>query len=142
MSIERENIFGSTSIGITANDLGSLIDEIKKGLPYTSFESLQKRVGIAQKNLAQAMNINSRTLTRRKKELKFNTDESERLLRIGRIVDRTLALMDGDMELTKEWLTNSSVALGGKTPLEYSDTEPGANEVTTLIGRLEHGVFS
>lgn len=141
MSLECENIFGSVSIGITTDDLGSLIDEIKKGLPYTSFESLQKTAGIPQKNLAQAININNRTLTRRKKELKFHSDESERLLRIGRIVDRTLELMDGDMELAKEWLTNPAVALGGKTPLEFADTEPGANEVMTLIGRLEHGVF-
>jgi uncharacterized protein (DUF2384 family) len=32
--------------------------------------------------------------------------------------------------------------LGGKTPLEYADTEPGAREVEDLLGRLEHGVFS
>ncbi|MBW1797126.1 MAG: DUF2384 domain-containing protein, partial [Deltaproteobacteria bacterium] len=33
-------------------------------------------------------------------------------------------------------------ALGGKTPLEYADTEPGAQEVDELLGRIEHGVFS
>jgi len=137
-----ENIFGSASIGIQTDDLGALIDEIKKGLPYSSFESLQQTVGIPRKNLADAMNINNRTLTRRQKELRFHSDESERLLRIGRIVDKTLELMDGDMALAKEWLTNSAVALGGKTPLEFADTEPGANEVMILIGRLEHGVFS
>ena len=142
MSMECENIFGSVSIGITTNDLGSLIDEIRKGLSYSSFESLQKSVGIPQKSLAHAININNRTLTRRKKEFRFNSDESERLLRIGKIVDRTLGLMEGDMELAKEWLTSPAVALGGTTPLEFADTEPGANEVMILIGRLEHGVFS
>jgi len=142
MSMENENIFGSVSIGITTDDLGSLIDEIRKGLSYASFESLQKSVGIPQKSLAHAININNRTLTRRKKEFRFNSDESERLLRIGKIVDRTLGLMEGDMELAKEWLTSPSVALGGTTPLEFADTEPGANEVMILIGRLEHGVFS
>ena len=142
MSMECENIFGSVSIGIKADDLGSLIDEIKNGIPYTSFEILQKTVGISQKSLADAINIKNRTLSRRRRELKFHSDESERLLRIGRIVDRALGLMGNDIKLTKEWLTSPAVALGGKTPLEFADTEPGANEVTTLIGRLEHGVFS
>lgn len=50
--------------------------------------------------------------------------------------------MEGDMELAKEWLTSPAVALGGTTRLEFADTEPGANEVMILIGRLEHGVFS
>jgi putative toxin-antitoxin system antitoxin component (TIGR02293 family) len=40
------------------------------------------------------------------------------------------------------WLKSPQKALGGKTPLEYSDTEPGAREVEDLLGRLEHGVFS
>ncbi len=142
MSMECNKIFGSVSIGIITDDLESLIDEIKKGIPYTSFETLQKTVGISQKSLADAINIKNRTLSRRRRELKFHSDESERLLRIGRIVDRTLGLMNNDIKLAKEWLTTPAFALGGKTPLEFADTEPGANEVTTLIGRLEHGVFS
>ncbi len=31
--------------------------------------------------------------------------------------------------------------LGRKIPLEYSDTDLGAQEVVNLLGRIEHGVF-
>jgi uncharacterized protein (DUF2384 family) len=33
-------------------------------------------------------------------------------------------------------------ALGGRSPLDFAQTEPGAREVENVIGRLEHGVFS
>ncbi len=142
MPVYVERHYGSDSIGVIAGDLGTVIGAIKAGIPYSAFERLQKAVGIPQKNLAEAVNINLRTLTRRKKELKFHSDESERLLRIGRIVDRTMELMEGDPHSVKRWLSSPAKALGGKTPLEYADTEPGAREVMNLIGRLEHGVIS
>jgi len=134
--------YGSHSLGVRADDLDAVIHQIKHGLPYSSFEALQKAVGIPQKKLAQVINVNHRTLSRRKKEHKFQSDESERLLRIGRIVDRAIDLMEGNIDMAKAWLAQPAPALCGKTPLEYADTEPGAHEVMTLIGRLEHGVFS
>ena len=39
------------------------------------------------------------------------------------------------------WLKSPKIALDNKTPLEYCDTEIGANEVKNLLGRIEHGVF-
>ena len=141
--LNKETIgYGSASLGVRADDLNAIISEIKNGLPYSSFEALRKAVGIPQKKLAEVININHRTLSRRKKEHKFQSDESERLLRIGKIVDRAIELMEGNIDMAKSWLTEAVPALGGKTPLEYADTEPGAHEVITLIGRLEHGVFS
>ena len=134
--------YGSASLGVRADDLNAIIREIKNGLPYSSFEALRKTVDIPQKKLAEVINVNHRTLSRRKKEHKFQIDESERLLRIGKIVDRAIALMEGNIDMAKSWLTQPVPALAGKTPLEYADTEPGAHEVITLIGRLEHGVFS
>jgi len=134
--------YGSASLGVRADNLNAIISQIKQGLPYSSFEALYKTVDIPQKKLAEAINVTHRTLSRRKKEHKFQSDESERLLRIGRIVDRAIALMEGDVNMAKSWLAQPVPALGGKTPLEYADTEPGAHEVMTLIGRLEHGVFS
>ncbi len=134
--------YGSASLGIKADDLNAIITEIKKGLPYSSFEALRKTVAIPQKELADVINVNYRTLSRRKKEHRFQSDESERLLRIGKIVDRAIALMEGNIDMAKSWLTQPVPALDGKTPLEYADTEPGAHEVIALIGRLEHGVFS
>jgi len=47
-----------------------------------------------------------------------------------------------DAEITRQWLKMPAKALGGKTPLEYADTEPGTQEVEDLLVRIEYGVFS
>ncbi len=50
-------------------------------------------------------------------------------------------MLEGE-EAAREWLKSPLPALAGKTPLEFADTEPGAQEVEDLLGRIEHGVFS
>ena len=48
----------------------------------------------------------------------------------------------GSLEQARRWFSNPKRALGNKTPMEFCDTELGAEEVTNLLGRIEHGVFS
>lgn len=130
-----------SSIGIKTQNSDSLIRLLKAGLPATSFEKLQKELDISAKKLAVTVNIANRTLTRRQKEGKFKTDESERVLRVARLYDKAVEVFE-DKNAAKQWFKIPAKALGGKTPLEYADTEPGAQEVFDLLGRIEHGVFS
>lgn len=74
------------------------------------------------------------------KEGRLRSDESERVVRIARLFDRTLQVLGGE-DKARQWLRTPKRALAGQSPLEYADTEPGAEEVTNLLGRLEHGVF-
>ena len=71
----------------------------------------------------------------------MHTDESERVLRLGILFDRAVEVL-GSGEGARQWFGTPKKALGGQSPLEYSDTEPGARQVEDLLGRLEHGVFS
>jgi putative toxin-antitoxin system antitoxin component (TIGR02293 family) len=64
------------------------------------------------------------------------------LLRASRLFGRTLELFEGDRDAATEWLTTAQPALGGARPIDLANTDVGAREVETLIGRLEHGVFS
>ena len=118
------------------------IKAIKKGVAYTTFETLQKEIGVSKETLSKTVNIASRTLHRRKQEGKFRSDESERVYRVATLFDKTLALFDGDLSQARHWLSTPKKALRGNTPMEFADTELGAQEVIDLIGRMEHGVFS
>jgi len=118
-----------------------MIAMIKKGLPFSEFEKISKNIGISSEVLAALINIAPRTLARRKAAGRFERHESENLMRIGILFERAVDVLEG-AENAREWLKSPKKALGGKTPLEYSDTEPGAREVDDLLGRLEHGVFS
>ena len=134
-------IIPGESVGIYSRNSTEIIQTIKSGLPVSAFDMLQKKIDISATYLAKIININPRTLTRRRKQNYFLADESERLLRLGRLFDRARHLM-GDDDKARKWFKTPKVALNNKTPLEFADTEPGAIEVTDLLGRLEHGVFA
>jgi uncharacterized protein (DUF2384 family) len=41
----------------------------------------------------------------------------------------------------KAWFSTPQMVFEGKTPLEYADTLPGAEEVERVLRRIEHGVL-
>ncbi len=67
--------------------------------------------------------------------------ESDRTVRIARVVDMSRVLMRGDLEKTRQWLTTPHDLLDGESPLQRASTETGARDVEQLVGRLQHGVF-
>lgn len=131
----------TTLLGLQAKDTQVLISQLREGLSTDVFMKLKDELELSSERLAKLLNIPSRTLTRRLKEGRFKTDESERILRVANITSKAKELFEGDAYY-KDWLKSSAIALGGSSPLDYLDTELGAEEVENLIGRLEHGVFS
>lgn len=129
------------SIGVGADTTDELIEALKSGLPAESFDRLQEQLDVSARELADVVGIASRTLARRKRSGRFAPDESERVLRIARLYERAAVVLGGE-ERAQRWLKQPKRALGGRDPLHYADTEPGAREVEDLLGRLEHGVFS
>jgi putative toxin-antitoxin system antitoxin component (TIGR02293 family) len=129
------------SLGLKSKSREGVIGVLRKGLPVSSFEKLHKEMGISIVELAQASSISIRTLQRRRKLGRFQTDESDRLLRIGVLFERAVEVL-GTVAAARDWMKTPKKALAGKTPLDYSDTGPGAREVEDLLGRIEHGVFS
>lgn len=118
-----------------------LIRLIKGGLPIASFNRLRSDLDIPFTALARVANIALRTLARRKKEGKFSANESERVLRFALLFEKAVDVL-GNAETARQWMKTPKKALGGKLPLDYADTEPGAREVEELLGRIEHGIFS
>ena len=139
---EKEPISYAKLIGIKASDRMELSEKVQVGFPVKAFISLTKTMELSNKQLAELVQISSRTLNRRLKEGILKADESERLLRFSRIFTMATNLFEGDSSSAQKWLRNSNRALGGESPLETSKTEEGSREVENLINRLEHGVFS
>ena len=131
-----------SSLGLKTTSTNKLIEELERGLPFKALERLTELSGIALTAIVRAIGIPERTLARRKTAGRLAPDESERLLRISSIFERTVDLFEGDIAGAVNWLTTPKKAFDGRLPLDYSRTELGAREVENLIGRLEHGVFS
>ncbi len=131
-----------TVLGLTPANPDDLIRQLERGFSFKTLQSLESRSGLALPRLAGIIGIPERTLARRKVSRRLTPDESERLLRISSVFEDAVDLFEGDIAAAVKWLTTPRRALGDRTPLAYARTEPGAREVESLIGRLEHGIFS
>ncbi len=128
------------SIGIQSENIDDMIFILKKGLPANSFDKLRDRLNVSDNRLSKIIQIPKRTLSRRRIHGRLKTDETERVLRIARIYDKALDVFENE-SAAENWLKKPVRGLGYKVPLEYADTELGAQEIINLLGRIEHGVF-
>jgi putative toxin-antitoxin system antitoxin component (TIGR02293 family) len=113
-----------------------------RGLEPEVALDLAKRLDISQDRLSELAQIAKTTLHRRMKEHQpLAQDESERVIRLYTVYQKAVEVFE-DEERAARWFSSRPKALGGKTPLEFMKTEPGARYVEKLLGRIEHGVFS
>ena len=131
-----------TLLGLKTYDTRGLHEKVRQGLSFATLERLGRTLDLSPVTVADLLHIPARTFQRRKKHGRLRPDESDRLLRLSRLLGKTLQLFEGDVAAARAWLDAPSTALGGARPIELALTEPGTSEVETLIGRLEHGVFA
>jgi putative toxin-antitoxin system antitoxin component (TIGR02293 family) len=127
-------------LGLRSFDTAGLVKRLEEGISYSAFERLKKSLQVSSRELADAALITPRTLARRKRAGRMQSDESDRLVRLARVFSRAIELFEGNSERALEWMKRSSRALGGPSPFEMAKTEVGAAEVERLINQLEHGV--
>lgn len=119
----------------------AMIARARAGLPYAALEAIATRFAIPQDLLVLILHLPPRTLARRKKSGRLGADESDRLLRLARVVAKAAEVLGSD-ERAGAWLHGPVLALGGVRPLDLLDTDLGAQQVEQVLGRIEHGVYS
>lgn len=127
--------------GLNSTDGIALLGQINEGLEGRIAGLIADWVKITQSDLRKMSGIPSTTFNRSVKA-RFSADQSERLVRIIRVIDRAVELFEGDKAQAKKWLSEPNRALGWKVPADLMASETGAYEVMKLITRVEHGVYS
>ena len=117
------------------------VSVIRQGISSAAVDTLAKTIHITQSELAVALGIPERTLARRKKEGTLNSEESAKLVRLARVVERAKAVFE-DLDAALDWMKSPNIALSGAIPLSLLDTDIGAESVMDTLGRIEHGVFA
>jgi putative toxin-antitoxin system antitoxin component (TIGR02293 family) len=113
----------------------------EEGLEVGTFRALAEALGVSEARLASITRMSQTTLTRRKRGGRFTVEESEHLLRIALLLERA-ATVFGSADDAAGWLKEPNLSLGNVAPLEFARSEIGAREVSDLLGRIEHGVYS
>jgi len=126
---------------VKAATLDDLRARRRAGLPYASVDAVSSAYHIGAKDLVRILELPARTLARRKKEKRLRADESDRLLRLGRVAAFAEEVL-GSREKATMWLHTSNAALGHETPLRHLDSDLGARQVEDVLIRVSHGVYS
>lgn len=122
-------------------DYTAVTHRARAGLPYAALEAVAKRYEVPVPRVADILGLSPRTLARRKKERRLSPEESDRLVRLARVT----AVADDVLEAPKiagEWLRTPNRALGGAAPIDLLGTDLGAEQVETILVRIDYGVYS
>ncbi|MEM9593115.1 MAG: antitoxin Xre/MbcA/ParS toxin-binding domain-containing protein [Acidobacteriota bacterium] len=134
------DVLGGSEVMGAMEDRVGVRTAVRSGLPYSAFENVTSALSMSQKDLARALSIQPRTLSRRRTEGRFQATESDRLYRVARVLAHARAVL-GTMPLAAQWMTRPNRALGGEEPIYLLDTDIGVQEVDDALGRIEHGIF-
>ena len=118
-----------------------IIEQVQGGLPVQELKVLRDSLDVPMEKLASKLGISNATLHRRKAQGRLGPAESDRVMRLARLVGKATQVLGG-IEAARQWLNSPQFGLGGAVPLDYAETEIGAREVENLLGRIEHGVYS
>lgn len=120
---------------------GRAIQRVREGLSIDQFEQLRSVLRLPIEQMAAKIGMSKATLHRRQAVGRLNQDESDKLMRFGRLLVKAIGVFESE-ETARQWLSSPQRGLGGEAPLQYAETEIGAREVEDLLGRIEYGVYS
>ena len=117
------------------------IDRCRRASRAGRFASSRPTTTCPADDLTLLLGIKKRTLQRREKEARLPPGESDRLWRADVILREATEVL-GSRGKAASWLHRENRALGGSRPLDMIATEAGYEEVRSVLGRIEWGVWS
>lgn len=115
---------------------------ILEGLPMKAVEAVKARASLTDAELSRLLGVGEATLRRsRASGAALDAATGDRLYRFSKVIAVALEVMQGE-EGAMSWLRRSQPGLGGEIPLDLLVTQAGADEVETLLRRIQHGVYT
>lgn len=114
---------------------------VHSGLSKQDLESLKAKTRLDYGKLAKALSVTRATLINKKKQQKFSTVLSERIMSLADIYSYGYEVFE-DEDRFNRWMFRPNHALNGKAPYELMANHFGREEVRNIIGRIAYGVYS
>jgi len=115
-----------------------LVRLIRRGLPVSAVQFVLDSGRLTLAELDHIV-LPRKTLANRRKLGTLTPEQSDRLVRVARVLAAAEETF-GNREKAGTWLRRPTTALDGERPLQLLDTDEGAREVETLLGRIAHGI--
>ena len=123
-------------------EVGQWHARILAGLEFEAVERIKERASLTDPEMARLLGIGEATLRRaRVAGGTLDAATSDRLYRLSKIIAVAEEVLEGtDNAIT--WLRRPQPGLGGHVPLELLVTQAGADDVETLLRRIDYGVYA
>ena len=119
------------------NDIGL----IRAGFAYPQIRVIQHAYQLPDKTFAHLIGISDKTLARIKtSHAKLSSLSGDRLYRLKKIWALANKVLENPGDALA-WLNHAQPGLNHQAPLDILDTEPGYEQVQTLLNQLEYGVL-
>lgn len=117
-------------------------ERILEGLEFDAVENVKARASLTDAEIARLLGVGAATLRRARASGKaLDAATGDRLYRLSKVI----ALAEEVLESTDNaisWLRRPQPGLGGQVPLDLLVTQAGADEVETLLRRIDYGVYT
>jgi putative toxin-antitoxin system antitoxin component (TIGR02293 family) len=114
------------------------VSHVRQGLPLSLLDEALADGRITAAELDR-LALSRKTLAHRRLLGSLTPDQSDRLLRLLRIIEETEAMF-GDRAKAHTWLRRPTPLLDGEAPLDRLDTDIGTRQVEAMLGRIAHGL--
>jgi len=116
--------------------------QILSGLPIAAVERLKDLIGMADPEMARLLGIGEATLRRaRASRKRLDVPTSDRLFRLASVMAVAVDVLGSETNAVS-WLRRAQPGLDGCIPLDLLMTQAGADQVETLLHRIDHSVYS
>ena len=129
---------GAAVVGGNAAAGVDLVRVVRRGLPIGAVQFMLDSGSLTPAELDRIV-LPRKTLANRRKLGTLTPEQSDRLVRVARVIAAAEETF-GSREKAGTWLRRPTIALAGESPLDLLDTDEGAREVETLLGRVAHGI--
>lgn len=113
----------------------------KSGVTKKDLVGLKEKSSLDYDKLAKTLSVTRATLINKKLTEKFNPSLSERIIGLAEIYSYGFEVFE-DKAQFNSWINSPNKALAGKTPYDLLDSQFGREELMSIIGRIEYGVYS
>lgn len=133
---------GASLLGLEATTLLELGDAVQGGFSPAALESLGRHLGLSLGETLALTGLSESTYhSLRRRGRPLSEDISTHLYHLARVTEAAEAYFE-NLQGAHTWLQTPRVTFGNRTPLQFAQLPEGAEYVTAVLSRLEHGVYT
>lgn len=133
---------GTTLLGLKATTLIELGDAVETGFKTTTLERLSKRLGLTLSEMLKLIGLSASSYHEHVRAGRpIRSTLSGQLYQLACVTEAAEAYFEDPAE-AHTWLKTPRATFGGRSPLQFALLPGGPGYVTTILDRLEHGVYS